>query len=98
MISMNKFNKLRGTWVAQLVKPPWAKVMISGSWDQALRWAPHSVGSLLEILSLSLCPNPCLLLSLSLKWINKYFKKKGDEKNKLLADTYYLLYALKCIV
>ena len=30
-----------GPWVAQLIKRlPAAQVMISGSWDQAPRWAP----------------------------------------------------------
>ena len=51
----------RGTCVAQLVKRlPSAPVMISGSQDQAPHWAPCSAVSLL----------------LSLKWINKIFKKK----------------------
>ena len=55
---------------AQLVKHlPSAQVMIPGSWDQAPRWAPCSVGSLL-VPPLSLC------LSLSLKLINKILKKR----------------------
>ena len=56
-----------GTWVPQWVKPLLsAQVMISGSWDQAPRWALHSVGSLLPPLSLS-ASLPTCYLSLSNK-------------------------------
>ena len=47
-----------------------AQVTISGSWDRALYQAPHSVGSLLESLSL---PSPCsctLHFWTYLCWIN----------------------------
>ena len=43
-----------------------AQVMISGSWDQALHGAPHSAGSLLEILSSSPSAPPTHALSFSL--------------------------------
>ena len=44
-----------GTWVAQSVKHlPSAQVMIPGSWDGALHWAPCSPGSLLLPLPLPL--------------------------------------------
>jgi len=37
-----------GAWVAQPVKRlPLAQVMIPGSWDRVLHWAPCSAGSLL---------------------------------------------------
>ena len=37
----------RGAWVAQSVKRlPLGQVMIPGSWDQALHWAPCSAGRL----------------------------------------------------
>ena len=42
---------LLGVWLLIL-----AQVMISGSWDWALCWAPGSAGSLLEIPSLCLPP------------------------------------------
>ena len=49
-------NSLWSTCVAQLVKRlPLAQVMISGSWDQVLSWAPCSA----EVY-FSLCPSPCL--------------------------------------
>ena len=57
----------RGAWVAQLVKGlPLAQVMILGSWDQALNWAPCSVGSLFLPLLL-----PLLVHMLSLSLSNK---------------------------
>ena len=49
----------RGVWMAQLIKHPTlipAQVMISGLWDPALLQVSCSVGSLLEIHSLSLIP------------------------------------------
>ena len=49
---------------------PLAQVMIQGSWDRALSWAPCSVGSLLFPLLLSLLPAYECSLSLSLS--NKY--------------------------
>ena len=56
-------------WVSQLVKHlPSAQVMISGSWDQTLHWAPYSVGSLLLSLPLPLPP-----LMHSVSQINKIF-------------------------
>lgn len=57
-----------GTWVAQSCRHltlDLAQVTISGSWDQA-PWAPCWVWSLLEILSLSLCPLAHHLHSLAL--------------------------------
>ena len=55
--------------MAQSVKHlPLAQVMISGSWDQVLHWAPCSAGSLLLPL-----PLPSLVISLSLCKINKIF-------------------------
>ena len=56
-------------WVAQWVGPlPLAQVMVSGSWDQAPRWALCSVGSLLPPLSLPASLPTCdLSLSLSNK-------------------------------
>ena len=39
---------LGGTWVAQSVKQlPSTQVMIPGSWDRVLHWAPRSARSLL---------------------------------------------------
>ena len=62
----------RGAWVAQLVKcMPSPQVMIPGSWDGALLWVPCPAGSLL----LTLCL-PFLLLALSVKQINKIFRKQ----------------------
>ena len=56
---------LRGTWVAQVVKClPWARVMISGSWDRAPHVAPCLAGSLLLPFPLLL---PVFLLSLCVK-------------------------------
>ena len=70
----------RGALVAQLVKCLLsAQVMISGSWDRALRRAPCSLGSLLLPLSLPAAPPACTLiysLSLSVKEVNKILKKK----------------------
>ena len=43
-----------------------ALVVISGSWAQALRWGPHSVGSLLPLF-LSIFPHPYDCLSHSLQ-------------------------------
>lgn len=48
-----------GTSGAQLVNGQFllsAQIMISGSWDRALRWAPSSE------FSLCFCPSPCLLV------------------------------------
>ena len=42
---------------------------VVGSWDEALRWVPCSAPSLLETVSLSLCPSS-LTFSLSLSQIN----------------------------
>ena len=59
-----KSNEVWGTWVAQLVKHlPSAQVMILGSQDQALCWAPCSMESLLLPLPL---PLPLFVFSLSL--------------------------------
>ena len=45
-----------GAWVAQWVKPlPSAQVMIPGAWDRVLHWAFRSAGSLLLLISLSVC-------------------------------------------
>ncbi|XP_045664595.1 ubiquitin-conjugating enzyme E2 variant 3 isoform X4 [Ursus americanus] len=56
-----------GTWVAQSVKRlPSAQAMISGSWDQALHWAPCSGWSLLLPIPL---PLPLLVRSRSLSLI-----------------------------
>ena len=57
-----------GAWVAQSVKHlPLAQVMISESWDQALRQAPCSEGSLLLPLPLPLPITCSPSLSLSNK-------------------------------
>ena len=65
-----------GAWVALSVKrlPP-AQVMIPGSWDQVLHWAPCSVES--PLLPLPAAPPAVLSLSLcrSLSLTNKIFKK-----------------------
>ena len=56
-----KVKLFRGVWAAQSVKClPSVQIMISGSWDGALCWAPCSVGSLLLPLPL---PLPLLVLS-----------------------------------
>ena len=57
-----------GAWVAQLVKHlTCAQVMILGSWDRVLHWAPCLAGSLLLPLPLPL-PTACALsLSFSSK-------------------------------
>ena len=62
-----------------------AQVMESGSQDWALSWAPHSMGSMLEILSLSLClsPHSCSLTPF-LKETNKSLKKKVLSLDKVL--------------
>ena len=61
-IILNGNIVFQGTWVTQSVKClPVAQVMIPGSWDRALHWAPCSVGSL--FLHLTLLP---LILSLFL--------------------------------
>ena len=52
---------------------PLAQVMILGSWDRALHWAPGSAGSLLVLLPLPAAPPTCVL-SLS----NTFFKKPWD--------------------
>ena len=59
-------KKIKGAWMAQSVKHRLlvsARVVISGSWDQALCWAPQSTWSLLGIPSAS----PAHALSLSNK-------------------------------
>ena len=57
-----KKKSYRGTWVAQSVKRlPTTQIMIPGSWDRALHWAPCSAGSLLLPLPLSLPPLTCAL-------------------------------------
>ena len=50
------------------------QVMILGSWDQAPFWAPGSVGSLMDILSLPLPLSP-------LPKIDKSFKKIAMVEN-----------------
>ena len=75
-----------GTWVAQWVKPlPSAQVMISGSWDRALRRALCSAGSLLPPLSL-----PASLFVIC--QINKiFFKKlKRNKKNHVIGGPFPL--------
>ena len=72
-------KKIEGTpgWLIQLVKHLLlALVMIPGSWDQALHWAPFSAGSLSLPLHLLLAQ---LMLShfLSLSQVNKIFRKKN---------------------
>ena len=61
-----------GTWVAQLVgQLLLAQVVISGSWDQALYWAPCSVG---KSASPSLCAphNSCSLSQINLRKKEKW--------------------------
>ena len=55
----HKNEESQGARVAQLVRrlSVLAQVMILGSWDQALHWAPHSGGICLRILSFPLCPS-----------------------------------------
>ena len=70
-------DQMRGTWVAQWVKPlPLAQVMISGSWDRAPHRALCSTGSLLPSLSAYLS---AYLWSLSNKWNLKKKKKKKEH-------------------
>ena len=58
-------------WVAQWVRHlALAQVMISGSWDRALRWASCSAGSLVLHLPLQLA-----LLVLSLCQIKSFLKR-----------------------
>ena len=63
--------------MAQLVKHlPLAQVMIPGSYNRALCWAPCSLESLLLPFPLPAAPLACALsLSLTLCQINKIFKK-----------------------
>ena len=61
-----------GTWVAQMVGClPSAQVMISGTWDQALPWAPYTEGSLLLPVPLPAAPPSCALCQIS----KMFFKK-----------------------
>ena len=88
LLSVISRESERGAWVAWWVgHPAWAQVMISGSWDRALRWAPCSVGSLLLTLPLPL-PTAGLehIHYLSNKYI-KIFKRKGRGGNQ----TVYIL-------
>ena len=64
-------NSSRGAWVAQSVKClPSAQVMIRGSWDRALQWAPCSADSLFLPLPLPATP-PAYALFLFLCLSNK---------------------------
>ena len=75
----------RGTWVAQSVKHlPSAQIMILGSWNRALHWAPCSERGLL----LPLFPTHALLLSLSL---SNFFLKKACSNSSLK----YFCFSLK---
>ena len=52
------FKNIRGAWVAKLVGHlPSAQIMIPGSWDRVLHWAPCSVRNLLLPLSVALPPS-----------------------------------------
>ena len=62
MIAQKHLSGRLGGSVVKCLPSAW--VMISGSWDQAPRWAPCSVGSLLFPLPL---PLPVLPFSLSNK-------------------------------
>ena len=53
---------MTGIWVTQSVKRlPWAQVMISGSCDQALYWAPCAVEGVLHHLPLPAALPTCAL-------------------------------------
>jgi len=77
--------KDKGAWVTQSVKRlPLAWVMIPGSWDQAPCWRvglPAQWGICFSLYS----PSP---LMLTLKWINKIFKKyikKMKDRTRVVA-------------
>ena len=60
---------------------PLVQVVIPGSWDQVLHWAPC------RELYFSLCL--CLSLSVSHEWINKILKKKKKKRKperELISD------------
>lgn len=56
-----------------------AQVMISGSWDWAHSWAPHSVGSLLSPSSSPSAPLPTCEDSLSLSKIINLKKRRNSQ-------------------
>ena len=77
---------LRGVWVVQLVKQlPSAQVTISGSWDQAPRWAPPWVGSLL--VSHSPSAPSYLVFSLALSQRERAHKMGRAEREEEEADS-----------
>lgn len=84
--------RLWGTWVALLVKHQtlgFAQVMILGSWDLALHWAPCSVPSQLEIL----LPFLSLLSTLPLFWC---VRRLSQINTSFLKSQIILLLWSKC--
>ena len=94
-----------GMWVAQSVKHlPLAQVMIPGSWDQVLCWAPHSVESVSPSPSASLCSlsdfffekEYCIAVrkSENLPFMTKWVDLEGimlSEVSQTGKDKYYMI-------
>jgi len=70
----------QGPGISVIKHLPSARVMIPGSWDRALHWAPCSVGGLLL-----LSPSPCLCSLCRIK-------KRKKKKNELSGTAEILLY------